>query len=65
MKGIWGSKEDWSRAARSVLVAIKILAKGVVGADYSKDSQRLDELAQEGLDSLNDRELAQRYRDRG
>ncbi|MGH3931974.1 MAG: hypothetical protein ACRDTF_18590 [Pseudonocardiaceae bacterium] len=63
MTGIWGSREDWNRAIESVVIAIKILAKGIVGADYAEESRRLDELAQEGLDSLNDRDLAQRYRD--
>lgn len=62
MGEIWGSKEDWHRAAEAVMVAIKILTKSLVGADHAKDSQRLDELAKEGLDSLRDRDPARRYR---
>ena len=64
MNEIWGTKKDWRRAAESVIVAIKGLAKSIVGADYSSEWKRLAELTQERLDSVHDPRPARRHQDR-
>lgn len=44
---IYGTKADWKRAAESVAVGVKGLAKELVGADSSAEQRRLDELIEE------------------
>jgi hypothetical protein len=43
----WRPSRDVERAAESVGVLAKAIAKHVVGADTSRESRRLDELAEE------------------
>lgn len=44
---IWGTKADYRRAAESVGLAAKGLAKDLVRADSSREERRLDELIAE------------------
>ncbi len=43
----WRPSRDVERAAESVGVGAKAIAKAIVGADTSKEARRLDELAEE------------------
>jgi len=44
---IYGTKADWKRAAESVAVGVKGLAKDIAGKDSSAEQRRLDELVED------------------
>jgi len=51
---VWGYRSDWLRLGQFLGTGAKWAIKSLVRADTLVEQRRLAELAQEGLDSLED-----------
>lgn len=49
MSEIWGTRQDWSRAARAVALGVAVIGKKIVGADATPELGRLERLAAGGV----------------